>query len=168
MKWVKAIHTGYYGSRKERGEKFVVPDDFDAKWAVEADAPMPEDDVKEPNILDGTIDEILSALSSMSDADVQNILSAEIAGKTRKGLISKLQDEVANRADAAQRAQTSDDGVEAREAQALAQRLNDIATHDEADKLAAEESVIFGPQIKTVADKKKAISEARAEKALLS
>lgn len=101
MKLVKATARGFYGKLREIGDVFGVPDDFKSKWAVstdEADATLAAEGNKEPTQADKSIDELLEDLELRTDAEVQNMLDTEIAGKKRKGLISKLTDEIENRA----------------------------------------------------------------------
>ncbi len=99
MKLVKATKTGFYAKLREPGEVFAVPDDFRSKWAEpveEADKTLAE--VKERTQSELSVDEVLADLELRTDAEVQNMLDTEIAGKKRKGVIAKLTDEIENRA----------------------------------------------------------------------
>lgn len=101
MKLVKATKRGFFGKLREIGDVFAVPDGFKASWAsrsAEADAKIDADGNKEPTQADKSIDDLLTDLDQKSDADLQNMLDAEIAGKKRKGLIAKIGDEIDNRA----------------------------------------------------------------------
>lgn len=53
--------------------------------------------VAEASLLDGSIEEIKSALPALTDEDLLATLDAETAGKTRKGVISAIEAEVAHR-----------------------------------------------------------------------
>jgi len=101
MKLVKATARGFYAKLREPGDVFAVPDDFSASWvdtSEEADAKLAAEENKEPTQADKSIDELLADLDKRDDAEVQNMLDTEIAGKKRKGLIAKLTDEIENRA----------------------------------------------------------------------
>lgn len=97
MKLVKATKRGFYGKLRDRGDVFAVPDDFKASWADTADEVALPDEDKEPTQAEMSIDALLEDLELRTDAEVQNMLDTEIAGKKRKGLIAKLTDEIENR-----------------------------------------------------------------------
>lgn len=160
MKMVTAIAAGFYGKHRSRGEAFAVPDDFKASWATD-EAELPPAADAEPGLLDKTIDEIVAQISTLSDTELVALKDAETSGKTRVGLIAKLDDETANRATAKLNERKTPEEL-------ADEALEKLTTHAEIDALAQAEGVTFSDEDKTVVAKKTAIRAAREEAALLS
>lgn len=94
-----AIADGFFGARRVReGATFRAPKSEKARWFKSADAEDVTDDLGgEPNLLDQSIPDIVASLSGLTDQQLAGLLSAEQAGKTRKGVMSAIDDELANR-----------------------------------------------------------------------
>ena len=66
----------------------IESDDFAEDW-FEADG---ESDAGEPGPLDGSVDELTAYLATVDDPDeVQKLIDAETAGKSRKGALAALE-----------------------------------------------------------------------------
>ena len=94
-----AIVDGFFGARRVRaGETFRAARSEKAKWFKSADPEDVTDDLGgEPNLLDNSIPDIVAGLAGLSDKQLDGLLSAEQAGKTRKGVLAAIEDERANR-----------------------------------------------------------------------
>lgn len=94
-----AVFDGFYnGGRIRAGETFVAPKDEKSRWFRSADEHDVTDDLGgEPNLLDKPMREIVAGLSGLTDQQLNGLLSAEQAGKTRKGVMAAINDELANR-----------------------------------------------------------------------
>lgn len=94
-----AVFDGFYGGGRIRtGETFVAPKKAKAKWFRAADAADVTDDLGgSANILDGSAKDIVAALSGLRDEELDALISAEQAGKMRKGVLAAIEDERANR-----------------------------------------------------------------------
>lgn len=94
-----AVYDGFYGGGRIRaGETFVAPKKEKSKWFRAADeADVTADLGGEPNLLDKSARDIVVALSGLTDQELNGLISAEQAGKTRKGVIAAIQDEIDNR-----------------------------------------------------------------------
>lgn len=98
MKVYVAVKTGFYGSIKDAGAEFLAPDNFKSSWAIpKADAKAIEE-ATAPGFLDGTVAEVVAQVPALSDAELRRYLDAEVSGKMRKGIVARLEDEIANRA----------------------------------------------------------------------
>jgi hypothetical protein len=95
MAKVKNISTGprgaYLGSVLVMAEagQVIEADDFADEWfKSEGD----DDKAGEPGPLDGSVDELTSYLAGVTDPDeVQKLIDAETAGKSRKGALAALE-----------------------------------------------------------------------------
>ena len=95
-----ALEDGFYGlgrvrqgqtfNARSKGEKFSW-----AKPATPAD--VTADKGGEPNLLDKPMKDIIAALPGLSDVELNGMIAAEQAGKTRKGVLAAMGDELANR-----------------------------------------------------------------------
>lgn len=94
-----AVFDGFYGGgRKRAGDTFMAPVKEKSKWFRAADAADVTDDLGgAPNLLDKPIPDIINALPGLRDDELNGLISAEQAGKTRKGVLSAISDELANR-----------------------------------------------------------------------
>lgn len=96
-----ALDTGFYGSRRiTRGDTFQAPVDETGKWfrpASDTDRETVQALSGEPALLDKPIPEIMAEFPKLSVADLRTLKGNELTGKTRKGLIAKIDDEIANR-----------------------------------------------------------------------
>lgn len=65
----------------------IEADDFAEEWFSETGG-----ESAEPGPLDGSVEELTAHLASVTDADeVQKLIDAETAGKSRKGALSALE-----------------------------------------------------------------------------
>jgi hypothetical protein len=70
----------------EAGET-IDADDFAEEWFLSEDS-----DTAEPGPLDQSVDDLTAYLATIDDADeVQKLIDAETAGKSRKGAITALE-----------------------------------------------------------------------------
>lgn len=94
-----AVADGFYGGGRIRaGETFTAPKKDKAKWFRAADeADVTADLGGEPHLLDGSVKDVVAALSGLSDQELNGLISAEQAGKARKGVLAAIEDERANR-----------------------------------------------------------------------
>lgn len=94
-----ALADGFFGGRYiEAGSEFTAPVKSKAKWFVSKDdEPEAAAAAQEPRLLDGSIPDILEAAKKLSVNELNLLVAEEQAGKARKGLLAKLQDEIANR-----------------------------------------------------------------------
>lgn len=94
-----AVFDGFYGGGRIRaGETFVAPKKETSKWFRSADeADVTADLGGEPTLLDKPARDIVAALGGLSDQELNGLISAEQAGKTRKAVIAAIQDEIDNR-----------------------------------------------------------------------
>lgn len=94
-----AVFDGFYGGgRQKAGDTFVAPKSAKSKWFRAADADDVIDDLGgEPHLLDGSAKDISVALSGQTDEQLNGLISAEQAGKMRKGVLALIQDEIDNR-----------------------------------------------------------------------
>lgn len=96
-----ALNTGFRGGRRvKRGETFTAPVEETANWFAAADEKSRK--VKqaldgEPDLLDKSIPEIINELPQLTTPELHALKGTEMNGKTRKGLIAKIDDEIANR-----------------------------------------------------------------------
>lgn len=94
MATVKNISNGPRGAylggvlaMVEAGQS-VEADDFAEEWFKEVGGK----DAGEPGPLDGSVDELTAYLATVSDPDdVQKLIDAETAGKSRKGALAALE-----------------------------------------------------------------------------
>lgn len=96
-----ATAVGFHdGARVRVGDTFRAPVDFTANWFRPA-GEAPEVAKNEANqialALDNPIREVVDSLPEYSDNDLKLLLSAEQSGAARKGLLAKINDEIANR-----------------------------------------------------------------------
>lgn len=99
MKVYIAIKTGFYGgSLKAPGVTFLAPDEFKSSWAKRADDAAGIAEATEPGILDGSVSQISEVIPSLSDGELRKLLDGEMSGKMRKGVVARLEDELATRA----------------------------------------------------------------------
>lgn len=94
-----AVSDGFYGgARIRRDETFVAPVKEKSRWFRSADeADVTRDLGGEPGLLDKSIRDIVGALGGLTDQELNGLLSAEQAGKTRRGVLAAIQDELDNR-----------------------------------------------------------------------
>lgn len=94
-----AVYDGFYnGGRVRKGDTFVAPKAEKARWFRSADAADVTDDLgSTASILDGDAKSIVAALSGQTDEELSALISAEQAGKMRKGVLAAIEDERANR-----------------------------------------------------------------------
>lgn len=94
-----AVFDGFFGGKRIRkGETFVAPKKEKARWFRSADGADVTDDLgSTASILDGQAKDIVAALSGQTDEELSALISAEQAGKNRKGVLAAIEDERANR-----------------------------------------------------------------------
>lgn len=94
-----AVFDGFFnGGRQRAGDTFVAPKSAKSRWFRSADAADVTDDLGgEPHILDGSAKDIVVALAGQTDEQLNGLISAEQAGKMRKGVLAAIQDEIDNR-----------------------------------------------------------------------
>mgnify|MGYP006338206601 FL=1 len=95
-----ATALGFFQSHlSEKGETFVAPVSFKAKWFVsQADLASGEVAIEAPRFLDGAAKDIVAELPNKTTAEITALIAEEQAGKARKGLLAIMSDAVANRA----------------------------------------------------------------------
>jgi len=92
-----AVRDGFYAGRRIRaGGTFTAPVSFTGHW-FGAEGSAAVEAAKEPDLLDKSVADILAVLPDLSTDQIASLISAETAGKTRKGLLAKMQDEIDNR-----------------------------------------------------------------------
>lgn len=96
-----ATGTGFHnGARVRPGAVFRAPVSFTGKWFRPAsEAPVITETKDNPfaRALDNPILDVVGTLPDYSVADLHLLLSAEQSGAARKGLLSRISDEIANR-----------------------------------------------------------------------
>lgn len=101
---VIATDIGFWGGARRRvGDRWTVPaGEPKAKWfRPETEADAAETDIAGGavlQLLDNSIPDILDVLPSKTSAELRQLRDAEQGGKTRRGLLSKIEDLLANRA----------------------------------------------------------------------
>ena len=96
----KAIALGFHnGARVRPGDTFYEEAEFTGAWfvTVGSEAEAAATVVEEGTLLDQPAVKIVAELKNLSDAELNALLSAEQAGKTRKGVLAAINDELANR-----------------------------------------------------------------------
>lgn len=101
MARIRITGSGIYGASGELaiGTEFDIKGDLPAGWKgraevigggpAEGSVPITNE---EPGPLDGSVDDLAAHLATVTDADeVQRLLDAETAGKSRKGAIAALE-----------------------------------------------------------------------------
>lgn len=88
------------GHRLRRGDTFTSTKGHTASWFKPLDSD--DHDAKaalnnEPSLLDLSVREIVEKLPGLTNQELQGLRQDEINGKTRKGLLAKIDDEIANR-----------------------------------------------------------------------
>lgn len=95
-----ALKDGFYeGARVRRTQTFTVTNKGEKfNWAKPATtADVTSDKGGAPGLLDKKMTDIVSGLAGLTDTELQGTLAAEQAGKARKGVITAIEDEIANR-----------------------------------------------------------------------
>lgn len=94
-----ALYDGFFGGHRIRaGQTFVAPVKEKSKWFRAADeADVTADVGGPPALLEKDAKDIVTALSGLSDEELSGLISAEQAGKARKGVLAAIEDERANR-----------------------------------------------------------------------
>lgn len=95
-----AHRPGFYGNRRIRvGDTFTAPASTTGSWFATAGTPEAAAAARanEPDLLDRSVAEILAVVPTLERIEIERLISAEQAGKTRKSLLAKLQDELDNR-----------------------------------------------------------------------
>lgn len=94
-----ATATGFYGGgRVRKGATFRAPANSKFGWAVrKGSAEAREALVAERTLLDQPARDIIAALPGLPDKELAEMVRNEQAGKTRKGVLAALGDEIANR-----------------------------------------------------------------------
>lgn len=94
-----AVFDGFYdGHRIRAGETFVAPKKAKSRWFRGADeADVTADLGGEPALLEKSARDIVTGLAGLTDQDLNGLISAEQAGKNRKGVLAAIQDEIDNR-----------------------------------------------------------------------
>lgn len=94
-----ATADGFYGGRRLRkGDTFTAPVEEKGAWFKPRDR-VEEDAVEAdhiPDLLDKGPFEIVDELPKLGLAELRALQAAEQAGKTRKGLLAKIADAIAN------------------------------------------------------------------------